>query len=78
MVKAKVVKTGGSQAIQLPEEFRLEVDEVFLEKTPEGFLVIPRDPWEIFHEGCEKISDEFLDIMESRKRLSPKQRDWTE
>ena len=78
MVKAKVIKNGGGQAIQLPDEFRVDVDEVVLEKTPQGFLVIPRDPWEVFHEGCEKISDEFLDIMENRKRLPPKQRDWTE
>ncbi len=78
MVKAKVLNNGRCQTIELPEEFHVDVDEVILEKTPQGFLVIPRDPWEIFHEGCEKISDEFLDIMESRKRLPPKQRDWTE
>jgi hypothetical protein len=56
----------------------VQVGEVFLEKIPQGFLVIPRDEWELFHEGCEKIYDDFLDIMENRKRLPPKQRDWTE
>lgn len=76
MVKAKVLKNGGSQSIQLPEEFRVEVDEVFLEKTPEGFLVIPRDPWELFHEGCEELSDDFM--AEGRKTQPPKRRDWTE
>ena len=50
MVKAKVLISGGSQSIQLPEGFRVDVDEVVLEKTPQGFLVIPRDPWELFHE----------------------------
>ncbi len=34
--------------------------ECNLKKTPEGFLVIPRDPWEIFFEGVEKLSDDFL------------------
>ena len=78
MVKAKVLNSGDSQAIQLPDGFHVDVDEVMLEKTPEGFLVILRDPWEVFHEGCEELSDEFLDFMENLKRLPPKKRDWTE
>jgi virulence-associated protein VagC len=78
MVIAKVFKHGESQVIQLPDDFRVEVDEVLLEKTPEGFLVIARDPWELFNEGAAKLSDDFLDIMENRKQSSPKQRDWTE
>ena len=53
MVKAKVFQTGRSQAIRLPKEFRVDTDEVYLKKTPEGFLVMARDPWEVFHEGCE-------------------------
>lgn len=60
MVKAKVLISGGSQSIQLPEGFRVDVDEVVLEKTPQGFLVIPRDPWELFHEGCEELSEDFM------------------
>ena len=76
MVKAKVIRIGDSQAIELPEDFHVDVDEVVLEKTPEGFLVIPRDPWELFHEAAEKLSDEFLNIMENRKRPPPQHRNW--
>jgi antitoxin VapB len=58
--RAKVFMNGRSQAIRLPKEFRVEADEVYLKKTPEGFLVIPRDPWEIFFEGVQELSDDFM------------------
>jgi antitoxin VapB len=67
MAVAKVFRTGRSQAIRLPKEFRVESDTVHLKRTSEGFLVITRDPWEIFFEGVEKLSDEFL----SRERVQP-------
>lgn len=57
---AKVFQNGRSQAIRLPKEFRVDADEVYLKKTPEGFLVMPRDPWEIFAEGVSEISDDFM------------------
>jgi len=60
MPTAKVFKTGRSQAIRLPKEFRVETDEVYLKKVPEGFLVIPRDPWDLFFEGVQELSDGFM------------------
>ncbi len=59
MVIAKVFRNGRSQAIRLPKEFRVETDEVYLKRTREGFLVIPRDPWELFFEGVGELSDDF-------------------
>src|SRR5205085_6478627 len=60
MQTAKVFMNGRSQAIRLPKEFRVESAEVYLKKTPEGFLVIPRDPWEVFFEGVEELSEDFM------------------
>jgi antitoxin VapB len=60
MAIAKVFRTGRSQAIRLPKEFRVEADTVYLKRTVEGFLVITRDPWEIFFEGVEQLSDGFF------------------
>jgi antitoxin VapB len=60
MTIAKVFRTGRSQAIRLPKVFRVEADTVHLKRTAEGFLVITRDPWEIFFEGVEQLSDEFF------------------
>ena len=66
MRSAKVFKNGGSQAIRLPKEFRVESGEVCLRKTPEGFLVVARDPWEVFFEGIRELSDDFM--AESRQQ----------
>ena len=60
MAVAKVFRTGRSQAIRLPKEFRVEADEVYLKRTGEGFLVITKDPWDVFFEGVSQLSDEFL------------------
>jgi antitoxin VapB len=61
MAVAKVFRTGRSQAIRLPKEFRVEADTVHLKRTDEGFLVITKEPWEIFFEGVEQLSDKFLE-----------------
>lgn len=60
MSVAKVFQTGRSQAIRLPKEFRVNVDEVRLKRTSEGFLVITKDPWDVFFEGVNELSDEFM------------------
>jgi antitoxin VapB len=62
MAIGKVSRTGRSQAIKLPKEFHVETDEVLLKRTAEGFLVITKDPWEVFFEGVNELSDEFLAI----------------
>ena len=58
--KAKVFENGRSQAIRLPKKFRVNTTEVYLKKTAEGFLVTPRDPWSIFMEGINALSDDFM------------------
>ncbi|HEY1378102.1 MAG TPA: hypothetical protein VGF55_14975 [Gemmataceae bacterium] len=60
MAVAKVFRTGRSQAIRLPKEFRVEAEAVRLKRTGEGFLVITRDPWDVFFEGVEQLSDTFM------------------
>jgi antitoxin VapB len=74
MTVAKVFRNGRSQAIRLPKEFRVDVDEVYLKRTPEGFLVIPRDPWEVFFEGVEELSDDFL--RGGRVQPEAERREW--
>lgn len=72
MVTAKVFQNGRSQAIRLPKEFRVASDEVYLKKTPEGFLVIAKDPWDLFREGIAELSDDFM--AGGRDQPPPQQR----
>lgn len=75
MQTAKVFESGRSQAIRLPKQFRVNTAEVYLKKTADGFLVIPRDPWEVFLEGVQELSDGFMAEgrrqPETQKRNSP-------
>ena len=69
MAVAKVFRTGGSLAIRLPKEFRGDEDTVLLNRTNEGFLVITKEPWEIFFEGVEQLSDKFLGSERAQPEL---------
>jgi antitoxin VapB len=71
MRTAKVFQNGRSQAIRLPKDFRVAGGEVYLKKTADGFLVMARDPWEIFSEGVVELSDDF---MAGERRQPPVQR----
>ena len=71
---AKVFQNGRSQAIRLPKEFRVQTDQVYLKKTREGFLVIPRDPWELFFEGVAELSDDFM--AGGRRQPAAQSRKW--
>jgi antitoxin VapB len=74
MQTAKVFQTGRSQAIRLPKQFRVNSGEVYLKKTPDGFLVIARDPWEVFREGVEELSDDFM--AQGRQQPTIQTRKW--
>lgn len=60
MLKAKIFMNGRSQAIRLPKGFRVRGAVVFLHKTARGFTVTERDPWDVFAEGCRKLSNDFM------------------
>jgi antitoxin VapB len=76
MTVAKVFRNGRSQAIRLPKEFRVDTSEVYLKRTRDGFLVIPRDPWELFFEGVEALSPDFW--RGGRVQPELEQREWPE
>ena len=77
MIVAKVFQNGRSQAIRLPKEFRVDADEVYLKRTSEGFLVIARDPWDLFLEGVAELSDDFM-REGHRRQPEVERREWTE
>lgn len=44
MKTTKVFKHGNSQAVRLPKEFRVADSEVFIRKTGDTIVLIPRKP----------------------------------
>ncbi len=56
----RVFKSGNSQAVRLPREFRLDVEEVFIRKEGNSIVITPRPAtWDGFMENCERLSDDF-------------------
>jgi antitoxin VapB len=61
MQTAKLFQNGQSQAVRLPKEFRFEGSEVFVKRTHNAVILIPKDnPWESMFRGLEGFTDDFM------------------
>ena len=69
-MKAKIFKTGRSQAVRLPREFRFEGNEVYIRRDPKsGDVVLSRKPdsWdELF--AMDTLSIVPVDFMSAADR----------
>ncbi len=62
---AKVFRNGRSQAVRIPKEFRLDTDEVLIERKGEKLILTPRKPrpwktWKEYFATLDPISDDFV------------------
>jgi antitoxin VapB len=72
MQTAKIFPNGRCQLIRLPEEFRLDSDEVYLARMGSSVVLIPKaDSWNLLFDSLEEFSDDF---MENRHQLIQKDR----
>jgi antitoxin VapB len=76
MTVAKVFKSGNSQAIRLPKEFRLKVKEVELVRQGEDILIRQRAPrsFESALKVWATMPDDFF--AEDRDDPPAQERDW--
>lgn len=61
---AKVFQNGRSQAIRIPKEFRVDSDEVYIEKIGDTLVIKPKtkNKWDkFFDELSETDTDGFLE-----------------
>jgi antitoxin VapB len=75
---AKVFKNGRSQAVRIPKEFRLDVDEVLIERKGKKLILTPRTPkryknWAEYFAKAPRLPDDFPDdIPDFPARPAPK------
>jgi len=76
MQKTTLFKNGGSQAVRLPKEFRLDGTEVFIKKVPEGILLIPKEKHSaiIWQEWADNLAS-FDEPLEIERGGPPQERD---
>jgi antitoxin VapB len=62
METAKLFLNGRSQAVRLPKAFRFKGNEVYVKKTSEGVLLIPKDGsiWDDWEENLMKYDEPFM------------------
>ena len=68
---SRVFMNGNSQAVRIPQEFRLAVNRVEIFRNDVGDLVIhplPEDRGQALLEALAGFDDEFVDIMEEDRR----------
>ncbi|MBF0430639.1 MAG: AbrB/MazE/SpoVT family DNA-binding domain-containing protein, partial [Fibrobacteria bacterium] len=60
MITVKVIKSGNSQAIRLPKQFKLDTDEIIINRIGNVLVMTPKDePWGLFSQGIKEIGKDF-------------------
>ena len=60
MITAKVFRSGNSQAVRLPKEFRLDASEVSINRIGNVLMLVPKgDPWRVFSAGLKEMGNDF-------------------
>lgn len=58
---AKVFENGRSQAVRIPKEYRLDCNEVIINKIGKVIMITPKDAgWQIFFDGIDEFPDDFM------------------
>ncbi|MBN1757158.1 MAG: AbrB/MazE/SpoVT family DNA-binding domain-containing protein [Chitinispirillaceae bacterium] len=60
-------KNGNSQAVRLPKEYRLEAEEVSINRIGNVIMMVPKsDPWSGFSEGIREVGDDFPSAIRTK------------
>ena len=56
---AKVFQNGRSQAIRLPKEFRVNTEEVYIEKVGDSIIITPKQKskWDMMRTALENMEE---------------------
>jgi len=61
MFTTKVFKSGNSQAIRIPKEYKFNTDELIINKIGNTIVVFPKDdPWKAFKESVSGFTDDYF------------------
>lgn len=55
MDTAKIFTSGNSQAVRLPKAYRFDEEEVYIKRTDQGILLIPKSDKQIWDEWIENL-----------------------
>ncbi len=65
MMRAKVFRSGNSQAVRLPRELQLAASEVYIKKVGAALVLVPvADAWATLEASLSMFSDDFMSRRE--------------
>lgn len=74
MEVAKVFKSGNSQAVRLPKEFRTDHSEFNIRKVGDSIILTPvDDPWALFDEALEEFSKEGFKMERNQPEMQKRE-----
>ncbi|MED5606285.1 AbrB/MazE/SpoVT family DNA-binding domain-containing protein [Pseudomonas sp. JH-2] len=71
---SRVFMNGNSQAVRIPQEFRLDASRVEIHRQPNGDLVIhplPEDRGEALLQALAGFDEDFVEALEEGQREQP-------
>jgi antitoxin VapB len=61
MNTAKIFKTGRSQAVRLPKEYRFKTGEVMVAKCDDMVILYPKKAgWDLLRRSLDRFTDDFM------------------
>lgn len=76
MTRARIFKTGNSQAVRLPKEFQFADQEVYIKKVGRTVVLIPKDwPWDLLEHGLQEFTADYMEGRRFQPELE-KREDW--
>ena len=73
-LNSRVFMNGNSQAVRIPQEFRLDTSQVEITRNKDGDLVIhaiPENRGTALLEALSAFDDDFIEILEENYRTQP-------
>jgi antitoxin VapB len=57
-----IQNVSGTQIIEIPENFRIDDDKVYLKKVGNSLYIIPfHNPWQGMFDSIDRFTDDFMD-----------------
>ena len=73
---AKVFQNGRSQAIRLPKEYRVDTDEVYIEKIGHSLIIVPKEKskWDVMRNALNDLED--FEIERNQPKIQERDLFW--